>query len=217
MADGRWRITVTPPDWGQDHLSLEAVVAFVDGELAPGPHARAVQHLERCPECTAQVGSQRQARSALRTAGGPSLPSTLLSSLRAIPQEAELPPVPAGLAMSADGQLVAIASSVRVPADQPGFRSSITTPQHHAHPRRPTRGGTGQRRRRVGTTVAVSGLVLGALALGASALSAGSAAEPAPTTPSVDRGVLGGASPGVLDARLKLGGPSGPGPAAFER
>ena len=100
MADGRWRISVTAPDWGQDHLSLEAVVAFVDGELAPGPHARATQHLGQCPECAAQVVAQGQARTALRTAGWPCLPSALLSSLRAIPQDTDLPGPPPGLAMT---------------------------------------------------------------------------------------------------------------------
>ena len=71
---------MTAPDWGQDHLSLEAVAAYVDGELAAGPHARATQHLGQCPECAAQVSSQGQARKALRAAGGPCLPSALLSS-----------------------------------------------------------------------------------------------------------------------------------------
>ena len=36
MADGRWRITVTTPDWGQDHLSAEAVVAFAEAGAAAG-------------------------------------------------------------------------------------------------------------------------------------------------------------------------------------
>ena len=30
MSEGRWRITVTAPDWGEDHLTLDAIVAFVD-------------------------------------------------------------------------------------------------------------------------------------------------------------------------------------------
>ena len=49
------------------------------------------------------MSGQGQARKALRTAGGPCLPSSLLSTLRAIPQDTELPAAPPGLAMTADG------------------------------------------------------------------------------------------------------------------
>ena len=45
MNDGRWRITVEAPDWGQDHLCSDAIVAFVDDELAYRPHQRATQHI----------------------------------------------------------------------------------------------------------------------------------------------------------------------------
>ena len=209
MADGRWRISVTAPDWGQDHLSLEAVVAYVDGELASGPHGRATQHLGQCPDCAAQVSAQGQARKALRTAGGPCLPSSLLSTLRAIPQDAELPPPPPGLAMTADGQLVSVLGPV------PGFRADAAAPVHHAT-RRPARVAPTQRRLRVGTGVAVSGLALGALVFGAS--STAPSAPAAPTSPpSADRGVPGpavlGSNPRLLDARFQLGS-TGPAPAA---
>ena len=106
MSDGRWRISVTAPDWGENHLALDAIVAFVDEELEPGPQARAIRHVARCPECAAQVIAQTQARVALRTAAPPRLPSSLLSSLRSIPQNAGLPPSPSGLAMSEDGEIV---------------------------------------------------------------------------------------------------------------
>ena len=66
------------PDWGQDHLSLDAVVAFVDDELSAGAHLRAEAHLDCCRECRAEVVAQRQARTALRAADGPCLPSSLL-------------------------------------------------------------------------------------------------------------------------------------------
>lgn len=190
MADGRWRISVTAPDWGQDHLSSEAIVAFVDGELAPGPHTRATEHLGECPECTVHVLAQAQARAALRTARCPSTPSALLSSLRSIPQDTELPPSPAGLAMTADGQLVAMVRPEPAATEAPG-------PARRSHP--------GQRRLRLGTGVAVSGLALGALAFG---VPAGSDGPPSPV-PVAGRGSPGGVVPigspgGMVDARFRL-------------
>jgi anti-sigma factor RsiW len=191
---GRWRISVTAPDWGQDHLSSDAIVAYVDDELAQRPHMRATQHLAQCPECAAQVVAQGQARSALRTADGPSLPSSLLSSLRSIPQETDLPGPPPGLAMSADGQLVSV---LRPERDAGPDSAAATTPDHGSRP--------AQRRIRLGTGVAVSGLALGALAFGAPAASTGPS-TPNPTA--ADRGVLGGSvlggPSGALDARLRL-------------
>jgi hypothetical protein len=164
------------PDWGQDHLSLDAVVAFVDDELSAGAHLRAEAHLDCCRECRAEVVAQRQARTALRAADGPCLPSSLLRALRSIPVEAELPPPPPGLGITADGQFVLLRDVPQAPAHDlaPGPRS-------HAAPRRFSR------RARV---TALSGLALGALAVGA-------LAAPAPPVPvgqvPVDPGVLGGA------------------------
>jgi anti-sigma factor RsiW len=212
VAEGRWRITVTAPDWGQDHLSLEAVAAYVDGELAAGPHARATQHLGQCPECAAQVSSQGQARKALRTAGGPCLPSALLSSLRSIPQETDLPGPPPGLAISADGQLVSMLRP------EPGFRSDIATPAHHAVPRpRAPRPAPSHRMLRVGTGVATAGLALGALVFGAAQPAPSAPAAPTAPTPVAglpSGSVFGGApvSPNVVDAQLRLG-TAGPAPA----
>ncbi len=188
---------MTAPDWGQDHLSSEAIAAFVDGELAPGPYARAVQHLRQCPDCDAQVNGQGQASAALRTADCPNLSSAFLSTLRSIPQEADLPPPPAGLAMTPDGELV----SVLRPED---LRPEDLRPEHLRS------ASTTQRRLRLGTGVAVSGLALGALAFSAPAAAP---SIPMPT-PALDRGVPGapalGGSPGILDARLQLGSSSAP-------
>jgi len=103
---GARRFSLNSPDWGQAHLTLDAIVAYVDDELSPVAHARAQAHLECCGECRAEVVAQRQARAALRGAGGPSLPSSLLHSLRSIPVEAELPPMPPGLGVTAEGQFV---------------------------------------------------------------------------------------------------------------
>jgi hypothetical protein len=192
------------PDWGQDHLSLDAIVAFVDDELTAGPHGRAQAHLDRCRECRAEVVAQRQARSALRGAGGPCLPSSLLRSLRSIPVEAELPPPPPGLGITADGQFVLLRD---VPRAAPGPHVPGSGPS----PRRLSR------RARVG---AVSGLALGALAVGALA----APPQPVPTGP----GLLGGdvlnvpvqarlspspAAPAVVPAAVPAGRPTaGPSP-----
>ena len=55
-----------------EHLSTEAIAAFVDGELRMNAHLRAAHHLSLCPQCAAEVDAQRQARAALRD----SCPST---------------------------------------------------------------------------------------------------------------------------------------------
>ncbi len=49
-----------------EHLSTEAIAAFVDGELRMTAHLRAGHHLSLCPQCAGEVDAQRQARSALR-------------------------------------------------------------------------------------------------------------------------------------------------------
>ena len=114
---GARRFSLSSPDWGQAHLTLDAIVAYVDDELSPVAHARAQAHLECCGECRAEVVAQRQARTALRGAGGPNLPSSLLHSLRSIPVEAELPPMPPGLGVTADGQFVLLRDVPQAPPD----------------------------------------------------------------------------------------------------
>jgi hypothetical protein len=179
------------PDWGQDHLSLDAVVAFVDDELSAGAHLRAEAHLDCCRECRAEVVAQRQARTALRAASGPCLPSSLLRSLRSIPVEAELPPPPPGLGITADGQFVLLRD---VP---PAAAHDLPLgPESHAAPRRFSR------RARV---TALSGLALGALAVGALAAPAPPAqVGPGPAGP----GVLGGGAVLNLPAQARLTVPS---------
>jgi anti-sigma factor RsiW len=180
---GARRFSVSTPDWGQDHLSLDAVVAYVDEELAPGARTRADDHLARCPECAAEVVAQRQARTALRAAHAPRLPSSLLRTLRAIPVEAELPPPPPGLAVTRDGQFVLL-------RDVPPAGLDATPP-----PSRRIRWG------------AVSGLALGVLAVGALAGSAASGPGPA-AAPAVARltavpAVGPAPGPVVLDPSLR--------------
>jgi anti-sigma factor RsiW len=77
-----------------EHLSTEAIAAFVDGELRMTAHLRAAHHLSLCPECSAEVDAQGQARAALRDSCPISIPSSLLGTLSQIPHHA-LPEPPA--------------------------------------------------------------------------------------------------------------------------
>lgn len=69
-----------------EHLSTEAIAAFVDGELQMKAHLRAGHHLSICAQCAGEVEAQGQARSALRDSRPVSMPSSLMSLLSAIPQ-----------------------------------------------------------------------------------------------------------------------------------
>ena len=75
-----------------EHLSTEAIAAFVDGELRMGAHLRAAHHLSLCPDCSAEVDAQGQARAALRDSCPIVIPSALLGMLSQIPHHA--PPEP---------------------------------------------------------------------------------------------------------------------------
>lgn len=191
-SEGR-RFSVTLPDWGQDHLSPEAVVAFIDDELDDGPFLRATRHLDSCNECATQVAAQGQARAALRSAECPSLPSSLMSSLFSIPQDTELPAAPAGLAVTADGQFVSVLRPERArpePLPPAGLTSDVG--------RRPT-----SRRMRFGAGAAMSGLALGAMALGATGISSDASTTVAgPERGVFDGSVLGGST---VNAQLRLG------------
>ncbi|OBI72255.1 anti-sigma E factor RseA [Mycobacterium sp. E740] len=84
---------VGPRQFGStEHLSTEAIAAFVDGELRLTPHLRAAHHLSLCPQCAAEVEAQRQARAALRDSRPIAIPSSLLGLLSEIPHHA--PPEP---------------------------------------------------------------------------------------------------------------------------
>lgn len=180
MTDRR-RFQVVPPDWGEAHLNPEAVVAYVDGELAAGPLARAERHLRHCTACTDEVAEQRRARSALRGADAPTLPPSLMTALRSIPRDAELPPPPAGLAVTGDGELVSVLRPGVPPRTGPDDGAAIDA---EVRSRR-------SRRVRLGTGAAVSGLALGALAFGLPAAGPGGPAPvpagPAPGAPVMAR------------------------------
>ncbi len=187
MSSGGRRFSVQVPDWGQDHLSTEAVAAYVDGELGERPYDRATRHLAECGECAAQVVAQGQARAALRSARCPSLPSSLISSLRSIPQDADLPPAPNGLAMGRDGQFVAMLDSAppRSNSARPAPPSSMLAaapPAGLAEPLAPSK----SRRGRLGAGAAMSGLALGALAIGAAIIAGDAASSPTSGPVTVD-------------------------------
>lgn len=153
------------------HLAPDAVVALVDGELSAGAQDRASSHLARCPFCAAEVAAQRQASSAVRGADTPEVSSGLLASLMAIPQEVELPDRPDGLALTPDGQLVAVLKPTE--ARQWGLlggQSALGSgrPLGSTDPLGSGSAVLGESRRasgRRGAGIVVSGLVLGALAL----------------------------------------------------
>jgi anti-sigma factor RsiW len=85
---------VGPRPFGStEHLSIEAVAAFVDGELRMTAHLRAAHHLSLCPQCAAEVDAQRQARSALRDSCPIVVPSSLLGQLSKIPHHTAAQPV----------------------------------------------------------------------------------------------------------------------------
>ncbi|AOS61760.1 anti-sigma factor family protein [Actinoalloteichus hymeniacidonis] len=165
----------------EQHLALDALVALVDGELSPSAHDRAVSHLARCPTCSGRATAQRQARTAVRSAAAPMMPVGLLEALCAIPQHADLPPGPDELAVTSDGQFVAVRSTSR--SARSVAQSSATTFGSGAQLGSGPRLGEGdsvlgggrragqervkgmERRMRNSAGVVVSGLVLGAVAL----------------------------------------------------
>jgi anti-sigma factor ChrR (cupin superfamily) len=71
-----------------EHLSIEAVAAFVDGELRMNWYMRAAHHLSLCAECAAEVEAQMQAREALRDSNPINTPTALMGLLSQIPHAA---------------------------------------------------------------------------------------------------------------------------------
>lgn len=70
-----------------EHLSVEAIAAYVDGELRMNAHLRAAHHLSLCAQCAAEVEDQSRARAALRDSRPIRVPSTLLGMLAEIPYD----------------------------------------------------------------------------------------------------------------------------------
>ncbi|SFW92615.1 anti-sigma factor family protein [Amycolatopsis australiensis] len=155
-----------PRGWGlpESHLLPDAVVAFVDGELSHGARERAASHITRCQACAAEVRAQRQAMEAIRRAAAPSMSAGFLASLQSIPEHTELPSAPDNLAVTADGQLVAIQRPERV-AGLLGGVAPLGSAAPLGQSENLLGGGRFKRRAAQGAGVVVSGLVLSALAL----------------------------------------------------
>jgi anti-sigma factor RsiW len=170
----------------EQHLLPDAVVAFVDGELSATAHDRAASHLARCASCAGEITAQRQAASAVQSANAFSAPAGLLANLMAIPQQVEMPSVPDGLAVTHDGQLVAVQRPDRVP--QLGGTAPLGSSAKLGEGRA-VLGRRSGRRAAQGAGVVVSGLVLGALAF----VSAAGGDEPPQAPPNGERpAVVGG-------------------------
>ncbi len=87
-----------------EHLSTEAIAAFVDGELRMNAHLRAAHHLSLCAQCAAEVDAQGQARAALRDSCPIVVPTSLLGLLSQIPKHTpHEPPAESDPPQFADG------------------------------------------------------------------------------------------------------------------
>jgi|SwirhirootsSR3_FD_contig_61_1517745_length_901_multi_2_in_0_out_0_2 anti-sigma factor RsiW len=126
-----------------NHLNLDAIVAFADGEMPMVSFQRAAAHVARCPQCENEVNQQIAARSWLRSAEAPAMPLSLLDSLRSIP-----------VAMPAEPPVDGTASH---PATGRASRSDIH--DRSAHQRN-------WRFRFLGAGALVAGLAVGALVIG---------------------------------------------------
>lgn len=202
-----------PRGWGlpESHLLPDAIVAFVDGELSLSAQDRASAHVARCPVCAAEVAAQRQAVTAVKQAEAPSMSAGFLASLCSIPQNTDLPSAPDNLAMTADGQLVAIQRPDRVAGLRDTGVLGGTAPLGSSTPlgQSPNvlgggRLGLARRRAAQGAGVVVSGLVLSALALVATS---GDGTEDLPNPAFVPPQ---GVNAGLLPAQLGGGVPEGP-------
>ncbi|GAA3540625.1 hypothetical protein GCM10022222_25310 [Amycolatopsis ultiminotia] len=177
--------------WGlrESHLLPDVVVAFVDGELSAGARERAAAHLACCPGCVAEVSAQRQAGAAVKGAGAPTMSAGFLASLRSIPEHTDLPGSPDNLAVTQDGQLVAIQRPDRVAGLRDTGVLGGASPLGRTAPLGQSANVLGggrftlsRKRAAQGAGVVVSGLVLSALALvGTAADSGDGSTDPAPS------------------------------------
>ncbi|WP_257202429.1 anti-sigma factor family protein [Corynebacterium cystitidis] len=75
-----------------DHLSPEAVTAFVDGEMSEGAQHRVRVHIVHCPQCREEVHTQRFAAEIVRGSNveeGVRAPSGLVERLAQIALDPE--------------------------------------------------------------------------------------------------------------------------------
>lgn len=142
----------------EDHLNLDTVVAYADGELSLVAFQRAAAHVMRCARCAAEVDEQTSVRSSLRSAADPVMPSSLSAALFSIP-------VALPAAGRAPGVMVDAATGHAIRVSHVG--------------RDATRG----RRLRLGAGALVAGIAVSAFATGAAP--ADDPRTPAPPGPTV--------------------------------
>lgn len=200
-----------------EHLALDALVAFVDGELSPNAYDRAAAHLAHCSACSAEAAAQRQARAAVRGAEIPHVPPELMRALESIPEETGLPEQPDELAVTEDGQLVT-AQRRTGRTTKPAERA--TTAAHEQAPHvdgGAYSGSAGARRARQGAGIMVSGLVLGALAfMNIPSANDLKVPQPNPLPPGGEHsGTSGATANAVLPATAAISAPPAP-PALWQ-
>lgn len=139
-------------DFFDEHLTLDVIVAFADGEMAMLPFQRAAAHLSRCPRCSAEVEEQKLAQRWLRTAEAPRMPGSLLASLRSIP----------------------VAAPISNPPTSPGGPGSVSSSIAAAESGRHAGSVARSRRFRLGAGAVVAGIAVGAV------LTAAAGEAPAP-------------------------------------
>ena len=225
MADGRWRIIGDGSRLGTGPPVAPTPSSRSSTASSPTVRTpRASQHLAQCPDARRRSSRSARPAPALRTAGGPACRRRCCPSLRAIPQDADLPAPPPGLAVTATARW---SRCWRAPSAQRRRRPrSAVRRAPMSHAPQPSVRGPGRHggaASRLGTGVAVSGLALGALAFGARRREVPPARSARPPSAACRRTGArrhrAGPS-GVLDARLQLGRPApvlrrahpGPGP-----
>jgi hypothetical protein len=179
-------VTRSLPWLSLPHLSDEAVVAFADGALLPGPFARAQHHLSECTECAQAVRDQQAARGLLRAAAAPAAPGALLERLRQLPTSS---PLGGGLVggMTADGQPVFAAyhTRQRQPAPTTTSMPTVAAPVPASAAQRPHRSHLPV----LGASAAAAATVIVGVLAGTAATAGGSAAPnqrpPAPVVTTV--------------------------------
>jgi anti-sigma factor RsiW len=118
------------------HLSDEAIAAYVDGVLGSGARTRAARHVGECADCAAEVAVQREAVWALRAAPAPALPLGLLDRLRELPTTTPLSPSVEMLAPDGSAVFPAYGTSTEVAqaesrAWQPSFAAALVPTTSH--------------------------------------------------------------------------------------
>lgn len=95
-----------------EHLTLDVVVAYADGEMGLTAFQRAAAHVMQCASCAADVAEQTAASQYLRQATLPRMPGSLFDTLKSIPVALPGPgPVPGVLVDSASGRTMRTADS----------------------------------------------------------------------------------------------------------